>query len=150
MPRVFVHTLTIQRESIDALGHVNNQEYVRWMQDIAVDHSTAQGWPIARHLELGQGWVVRRHTVEYLRQAFEGDVLTIATWIAPFARLSSPRRFLFYRPADGEIVVRAETLFAFIDYAKGTPMRIPAEVSGSFEVADDAEALRVVRGDATD
>ena len=43
MPRIFVEKLTIGADSIDLNGHVNNQEYVRWMQDVATAHSSAQG-----------------------------------------------------------------------------------------------------------
>ena len=65
MPRIHAYPITVPRESIDALGHVNNQEYVRWMQGAAIDHSEVQGWPLERYVALGQGWFVRRHAVEY-------------------------------------------------------------------------------------
>ena len=67
------------------------------MQDVATEHSAAQGWPLERYVALGAGWFVRRHTVEYLRPAFAGDTLTLLTWVAAFERSSSPRRYLFFR-----------------------------------------------------
>ena len=97
MPRIHAYPITVLPASIDALGHVNNQEYVRWMQEAAIAHSAAQGWPLERYLARGQGWLVRRHTVEYLRPAFAGDALVLYTWVAAFARSSSPRRYLFRR-----------------------------------------------------
>ena len=146
MPRIHAHPITVLPESIDALGHVNNQEYVRWMQEAAIAHSDAQGWPLERYLERGQGWLVRRHTVEYLRPAFAGDALVLYTWVASFARSSSPRRYLLHRAADHTIVARAETLWVFVDIRTGAPARLPAELRSAFEVvADDEEALRLVR-----
>ena len=68
---------------MDAHGHANNLEYLRWMVDAAVQHSAAQGWPAERYLELGQSWFVRSHTIEYLRPAGAGERLAIVTW-APF------------------------------------------------------------------
>ena len=44
-------------ESIDAVGHVNNREYLRWMEEIAVEHSAAQGWPMERYFAGGNAWV---------------------------------------------------------------------------------------------
>jgi acyl-CoA thioester hydrolase len=44
------------------------------MQDIAIEHSAAAGWPMARYVELGAGWVVRSHFIEYLRPAFEAQL----------------------------------------------------------------------------
>jgi acyl-CoA thioesterase FadM len=82
MPRIFVEQLTIGADSIDLNGHVNNQEYVRWMQDVATAHSSAQGWNMARYLAAGVTWVIRSHFIEYLRPAFQGDELLVATWIS--------------------------------------------------------------------
>ena len=60
MPAVYEHSLTVSPDAIDSQGHVNNLEYLRWMQDAAVLHSAAQGWPRERYLELGAaGWCAR-------------------------------------------------------------------------------------------
>ncbi len=146
MPRIHIRSLTVPPESIDVMGHVNNLEYVRWMQDVATEHSAAQGWPLERYVALGAGWFVRRHTVEYLRPAFAGDTLTLLTWVAAFERSSSPRRYLFFRPADGQPVARAETLWVFVSFSTGAPKRIPAELRDAFAVVPDAEALRAAAG----
>lgn len=146
MPRIYVRSLTVPPEAIDALGHVNNLEYVRWMQDVATEHSVAQGWPLGRYVAQGAGWFVRRHAVEYLRPAFAGERISLLTWVASFQRSSSPRRYLFFRPANGQIVARAETLWVFVSFATGAPMRIPAELRRAFDVVtDEDEVLRVAR-----
>jgi len=147
MPRVHRYPITVPSESIDVLGHVNNQEYVRWMQEAATGHSIAQGWPLARYVARGQGWFVRRHTVEYLRPAFAGDALALYTWVASFERSSSPRRYLFHRAADRAVVARAETLWVFVDFRTGAPVRIPADLRSAFEVVGDDEALRLAGDD---
>jgi acyl-CoA thioester hydrolase len=103
--------------------------------------------PLERYVALGQGWFVRRHAVEYLKPAFAGDVPVLYTWVASFARSSSPRRYLFYRTADHTAVARAETLWVFVDFRTGAPARLPPELRSVFEVvADDEEALRLARG----
>ena len=145
MPRIHRHPIEVAPESIDVLGHVNNQEYVRWMQEAATAHSIAQGWPLERYVALGRGWFVRRHTVEYLKPAFAGDALSLFTWVASFERSSSPRRYLFHRAADRAVVARAETLWVFVDFRTGSPVRIPAELRSAFEVVADDEALGVAR-----
>ena len=55
MPCMKIHEyrLVVTPASIDEQGHVNNLEYIRWMQEAAVAHSAAQGWPGSRYLELG-------------------------------------------------------------------------------------------------
>ena len=59
--------------ALDANGHVNNQEYLRWMEEAAIEHSAAQGWPLERYLSCGLSWYVRSHLIEYLRPALLGD-----------------------------------------------------------------------------
>jgi acyl-CoA thioester hydrolase len=146
MPRLFVRPFTVPPEAIDALGHVNNLEYLRWTQDVATAHSAAQGWTLERYTDLGKGWVVRRHEIEYLRPAFAGEALRLVTWVAAMRRSSSPRRYLFYRRVDDTVVARAETVWAFVDFATGAPARIPPELAGAFEaVEDDLEALAAAR-----
>lgn len=145
MPRIHRHPIAVTPDSIDALGHVNNQEYVRWMQEAATAHSALQGWPLERYVARGQGWFVRRHTVEYLKPAFAGDALALFTWVASFERSSSPRRYLFHRAADRAVVARAETLWVFVDFRTGSPVRIPADLRAAFDVVADDEALRVAR-----
>jgi acyl-CoA thioester hydrolase len=146
MPRIFIHALEVPAGAIDVYGHVNNLEYLRWMQDAATAHSEAQGWTLARYLELGAGWFVRSHAIEYLRPAFEGDEISIATWVAAFDRRTSSRRYLFWRHGDRKVIARAETVWAFVDFGTGRVVPIPAAVESAFEVVGiDDDALAAVR-----
>ena len=36
--------LTVGAESIDIQGHVNNREYMRWMEEAATEHAATFGW----------------------------------------------------------------------------------------------------------
>lgn len=148
MPRVYSHRFLVPDDAIDVNRHVNNLAYLRWMQDVATAHSEAQGWPLERYLAAGAGWFVRSHTIEYLRPAFAGDELAVHTWVAGMATRSSPRRYRFVRTADGESVARAETLWVFVDFASGRPVRIPDAVAVSFPVVadDDPELAAVLPG----
>ena len=115
------------------------------MQDVAVAHSTAQDWPVERYFAAGAGWFVRSHYIEYLRPAFLGDSLAIHTWVAGFTSRSSPRRYRFVRDSDGAAVAKAETLWVFVDFATGRPVRIPADVAAAFPVVtDDDPELRTL------
>lgn len=137
MPRVLVERFTVPPESIDMNGHVNNQEFVRWMQDVALAHSHEQGWTVARYLDTQTTWVIRSHFIEYIRPTFKDDELLVATWVAGMEAQSSPRRYRFVRARDGKTVVEAETLWVFCDARSGRPIDITAEVSTAFPVVDD-------------
>ncbi len=101
MPRILAEAFTVTPESIDLNGHVNNQEYVRWMQEIATAHSHEQGWTVARYMDTKTTWVIRSHFIEYVRPAFAGDELMVATWVAGMDKQTSPRKYRFVRVRDG-------------------------------------------------
>jgi acyl-CoA thioester hydrolase len=110
--------------------------YVAWLQAAAVAHSAAQGWPNSRYHELGQGWVVRSHTIEYLLPGFAGDHVSVETWVATMKKVTSLRRYRIVRGGDGALLATAETNWAFVDLTTGKPVRIPAEVGNAFVVVE--------------
>lgn len=150
MPAIYSKPLVVTREAIDANRHVNNLAYLRWMQDIATEHSAAQGWTMERYFETGTTWVVRSHYVEYLRPAFEGEGITAHTWIRDVLARRSTRRYGFVRGSDGAVLARAETLWVFVDFTTGRPADIPEALRAAFPlVGDDAPelaALGLARG----
>ena len=137
MPAVFEDHRLVVPEEIDELGHVNNIVYLRWTQRAAVRHSDAQGWTTADYQRLGQCWVVRSHSIEYLQPAFAGEEIVVRTWVADMKRVTSLRKFEITRPADQTILAKAATNWAFINFQTRALCRIPPEVSSRFEIVPD-------------
>jgi acyl-CoA thioester hydrolase len=136
---VYTRRFAVPHDAIDVNGHVNNLAYVAWMQEIAIEHSAAAGWPLARYQAIGAAWVVRSHFVEYLRPLFQGDPLAVHTWVPRFDQRATPRRYLFVRESDRREVARAETAWVFVDLATGKRRGLPAELLAAFHpLADDA------------
>ncbi len=140
MPAVHIKTIRVAADSIDVHGHVNNQEYLRWMQEAAIEHSALQDWPMARYLELGASWYVKSHFIEYLRPALLADEILACTWIAGMDSRSSPRKTVFLRRADRRMLARAETQWIFVDLASGRPRAIPPALRTAFATLDSEEA----------
>jgi acyl-CoA thioester hydrolase len=142
MPRIFVKNITVSEESIDLNRHVNNIEYLRWMLDIAIEHSAAQGWPVERYISTGSSWVVRSHYIKYARPAFLGDSISVLTWVRGIKEKGSPRKYLFWRARDKKIIAEAETLWVYVDLLNGRPCHIPKELESAFEVViEDTEDI---------
>ena len=145
MPRIFVRDFTVPEAAIDVNHHVNHLEYLRWMQDIAIEHSAARGWPLDRYRATRTAWVVRSHSIEYLRPAFAGDALSLLTWVADLRPRSSLRKYLAWRGSDRQILARAETLWVLVDAGTGRARAIPEELRSSFEVVSEpGEVLRLL------
>lgn len=139
MPAIFGYEHIVREEEIDGLGHVNNLAYIRWMQEAAVAHSAAQGWPAARYQDLNVGWVVRSHEIEYLRPAFAAEHVVVWTWVSSFRRISSIRKYRIVRPSDGVVLAIAATNWAFIDTLRLAPRRMPPEIIDAFIVVGPAD-----------
>ena len=137
MPAIFEYHHQVTPDEIDGVGHVNNIEYVRWLQDAALAHSSAQGWSTKAYYDLGQGWVVKSHYIEYLVPAFVGDQIVIRTWIADMKRVTSMRRYEIYRPTDVKTLAIAHTNWAFVKFSSLLPCRVPPEVISAFEIVPD-------------
>jgi acyl-CoA thioester hydrolase len=145
MPAVFRHRVVVGPESIDALNHVNNREFLRWMEEAAVAHSDARGWTTGRYVASGASWVASSHRIDYLRPAFLGDALSVWTWIAEIGPRTSRRRYFVVRDSDGKALAMGQTVWAYIDLASGRGVAVPAEVVASFEaVPDDNPSLDVI------
>ena len=143
-PRVYLKRFLVPDDAMDRQGHVNNLAYVAWMQDVAIEHSAAAGWPMERYLALGAGWVVRSHFVEYLRPVVAGQRMAIYTWVPEFTQRSTPRRYFFVREDDRQLVARAETRWVFVDLTTGRRRHLPADLLAVFEsVPDEGEVRRL-------
>jgi acyl-CoA thioester hydrolase len=137
MPVIYHHAHRVSHSEIDQVGHVNNLEYVRWLQNAAIAHSTVQGWSADAYRELGMGWVVRSHFIEYLYPAFADDEIIVRTWVASMKRVTSLRRYEIWRPKDNKKLATAETNWAFVKFSTHQPCRVPPEILQSFELLTD-------------
>jgi acyl-CoA thioester hydrolase len=142
---VYRYDITVSKEAVDENGHVNNVEYVRWMQEAAIHHSDSRGCTEATKVA-GAIWVVRMHRIEYLRPAFAGEEVSVLTWVANFRRVLTLRKYRFVRVHDNAIIAEGETDWVFVDIVSGKPRSIPKEVSSVFVVVpDDKETEYITR-----
>lgn len=134
---IFEFPYTVLGSDIDELNHAANYHYLRWMQGAAVAHSSANGWSPQKYLAQGFGWVARSHNIVYLKPAYEGNALIIKTWVSAMKSATSRRHYEIMH-ADGEILAKAETNWAFIKLSTQKPTRIPIEVAKCFIIKNAA------------
>lgn len=151
---VHVSCVRVRFGECDPLGHVNNAVYLGYLEQAAIDHAAAAGWPSARlQAEAGAVFVARRHEIDFLRPAFENDVLEITTWPEAMSGARAHRSYEVRKiEADplnlppgclvsgselsaartSMLMVRARTEWAFVDVARGRPVPIPDFVANDF------------------
>lgn len=121
-------------QDLDELQHVSNVVYVRWIQDVAIAHSTAVGLGLEAYQQRGAVFVVRRHEVDYLRPALAGDELEFETRVVAASQVTATRRTFIRRATDGQLLVQAQTQWAYVSTTTGRPVRIPQEVRERFTI----------------
>lgn len=153
---VWSKRLTVEESHLDVWGHTNNVCYVHWMQDVAVAHSAAIGWPAQKYLDHKSIWVVRNHTIDYKRSTYLGNEILVQTWIEEMKNFSCLRKYRFLEIPSGlsddekdrfcgfsktldapfsksALLVSAATTWAFISTETLRPTKIHPELIGLFK-----------------
>ena len=104
---------------IDELNHVNNVVFVRWVQDVAAAHWMANS---TDELRTCYSWMLLRHEIDYLGQAFLGDRLIGTTWVGE-AKGATFERFVELKK-DGKVITKSRTVWALLDAKTLKPRRI--------------------------
>ena len=125
----FEQSILVEESHLDELQHVNNVQYLQWVQDIAGAH-----W---QHLirdnptEFGL-WVVRSHHIEYKRQAKLSDRLRVITHVELTEGFLSERRVRFFLEDSNTLVAQCSTQWCYLDPTSQKLLRIPEEVHAIF------------------
>lgn len=136
----FVETVTVERAHLDAFGHTNNVQYLRWLEQVAWNHSISLGLGFDAYERNGVGCVARRHELDYLAATFENDQLHVATWVAENdGRLSMWRGYQIIRTSDEKSVLRGRTHWVCVDMKSGRPRRMPAAYVEAYRVVGAGE-----------
>lgn len=150
----YIAFFRVRFNECDPLGHVNNSVYLTYLEQTAIDHAAAMGWSSAElQAEAGAVFVARKHEIEYLQPAREGEWLKVQTWPGEMSGARGNRHYEIGRVTDEDpaalvdrllqpdeitplpraaLVVRAKTEWAFMNVSTGRPTRIPQLVVRDF------------------
>jgi acyl-CoA thioester hydrolase len=128
-PVTFELAFQVAPDDIDALGHVNNVVYLRWVQDVAAAHWTSVTSPGER-AEIG--WVVLRHEIDYKHPARPGDRVIARTWVGPPSAATFERHTEILRARDDRLLARARSLWCPVHPASGRLRRIDPALHDRF------------------
>ncbi|PQB05253.1 acyl-CoA thioesterase [Aureitalea marina] len=125
----FAFTFTVNADSIDELGHVNNIRYLEWCLDAASRHWESL---TPKHLRERYVWVVLRHEIDYQAPAFLGEELQMETWVSWSKAAQSERCYTLTRPSDGKVLIRGKTRWCLLQAQDHKPIKIPPEILNLF------------------
>ncbi len=118
----------VKASDIDLFGHVNNEVYLRWLLEAASEHSASLGYPMEKFIEIGAGFVVRRHELDYRLPVFRDDTLIVETWTEYFEGSSGFRNYEIINEKSGKNVLSGRSKFVYVDLKTGRPTTIPDSI----------------------
>lgn len=149
----YLALVKVRFSECDPLGHVNNAVYLNYLEQAAIDHAAALGWSSTALTEAaGAVFVARKHEITYRQPAHEGDLLLVCTWPTEMRGARGMRSYTISRfagevagwvdrvvPFDdmpeiaaADLLVTANTEWAFMNVESGRPTRIPEVVAKDF------------------
>ncbi|MBZ0320663.1 MAG: acyl-CoA thioesterase [Anaerolineae bacterium] len=123
----FISERRAQSYEIDQLGHVNNANYLRWVEQASVDALASVGWDTAR-LQAENFYVFELgHELEYFHEAKEGDPIKIVSWVTEKSRVHGAWIHEMYQRDTGELLARdyAARVFLRRDGTNYRPTSMP-------------------------
>jgi len=119
----FHHSFKVQLKDIDALNHVNNLIYLQWVLEISGMH-----WNSLASKELNEKyvWVVLRHEIDYLGQAYLHDLISVYTWIDENEGVKSTRIVHIY--CGDKLLTKSKTTWCLLDAKTLRPKRIGQDI----------------------
>lgn len=141
-PDPFICTVDVAPGQLSTtIAHVDNIEYLRWIDRGAELHLDACGWSRNDLHAANIMWFVGRHEIDYRAETGPDDHLFLATWVRDVRRVKSWRDTVLWKiTADGNarVVCRAATLWVLVDLATRRPKSIPAAMINSLAPLEPA------------
>ena len=103
----------VEMHDLDSLRHVNNANYLDYVEEAAVDAASAGGWPPERQRDAGGRLRATFHDLEYLDAALYGERLQIATWTVAAADDTIERHTHLHRGDPNRPLLQARSRHAW-------------------------------------
>lgn len=106
---IYEKEILITEEFLDENQHVNNVQYVQWVEMIAAEH-----WELLKNKTqyATYVWFLVDHHIQYKKQVYLGDRIIVRTYPEKTNGIRQPRKVQFFK--DDKLVVDSTTLWILI------------------------------------
>ncbi|WP_174874217.1 acyl-CoA thioesterase [Vogesella oryzae] len=123
LPLLDIITISMRWGDMDAVGHLNNTYYFRYMEQIRVEWLDAAGFPIDPS---GIGPVLGATSCTYKRELTYPATVAITIEVEKVGRSSLKLRHHFYKQGDPDTIYAVgEATLVWVDYQAGKSVSIP-------------------------
>jgi len=130
----FVYSVEVQFADLDAIGHVNNAVYLRYVESARIAY-----WlrAVGRPADLSAINVIQARTeIDYRSPAEFGETLEVATRCLSMRRSSFVLAFEIRDRASGRLVAEGRNVMVYYDYPTQRPKTIPEDIRQRIRAAD--------------
>ncbi|MBW4437273.1 MAG: YbgC/FadM family acyl-CoA thioesterase [Pleurocapsa minor GSE-CHR-MK-17-07R] len=142
MPLTHALTFPVRSYECDIYGHVNQANYLRYMQEAALFASSSVGYDDAAYEKMGTIWFIRELEIEYQNSYRFGDQVAVNTWVGDFRRVRSRRFYDLLHATTGQVAAKASADWIYLNRETQLPAQISDEMVAAFapNPADRVEA----------
>ena len=117
-------SLKVRSYECDSYGHVNNANYLHYLEYARYEFLRDVGFDYSAMLEAGYGIYVARIEIDYKKPAVTDDELLIKSWPVKKGAVSGIIAQEIRRGED--LIVAAKVTWAFVD-SNGIPAKLPPQ-----------------------
>jgi acyl-CoA thioester hydrolase len=125
----FEKIITVSKDDLDELKHVNNVRYVQWIQDIAKEHWQTYA---SKAMQESVVWVVMNHNITYKTAAVLDDQIKINTFIQNNKGATCTRVVEMHNTKTNRLLLYSETKWCLLNADNFRPIRISKEIEKLF------------------
>ena len=128
-PEIYEKKLKVDEKHLDKQKHVNNVQYVQWVQDVAEEH-----WEVRASKEQKAKviWVVIRHEIDYKKETFLDDNISLQTYVGETTHVTSIRHVIIKNADTGKLIAEAKSTWCLLDAESKKPVRISEDLRSVF------------------
>lgn len=137
-PGMYTYQTRVRYSECGASRQAGLSHILDYLQDACTFQAEELGIGLSYMQEHKAGWVLSSWQADLLRYPGFGETLRITTWPYDFYGFMGFRNFLV-TDAAGEPLVRANSVWVFMDMRKNRPVKITPEISHAYQVQERLE-----------
>ena len=124
--KIFEIEKTVKKKHLDEFNHVNNVQYLYWVQEVAQAH-----WDKLtekKSISLEGIWIVRSHKIEYKNFTNLNDKIIISTYVKNAEGFLSERIVTIKLKKSKKILIKCITKWCFVELNTLKLKKIPQKI----------------------
>ena len=124
---------------MDAMGHVNNTVYLRWLENARFVYFEHIGLN-ALYRATKQGPILARIELDFLAPVTFPDHVLVSTRTRRIGRSSFTLEHRAWSEAQGKLCAKADAVIVMVDYGTSTTIPVPQQIRDAITRLDAPEA----------